>query len=488
LMSLGQDEFKDSLAFPDKGRKLRRIHDQQVLQGTLLAKTRLQKLSKVGHDARALLVPDGTAGEYLHYALSGSQTAGQFQPHALHEGCSALDVSDKGSRQGLPRASEAEAEAQFQSSDTRVLLKPKVCYTCKKLYVDVHHFYFSLCPECAALNFAKRFQIANLTGRIAVVTGARIKIGMEVVLKLLRSGAQVIGTTRYPRDALDRFSSMPDFNSWKHRLRLVGVDFRYLSRVEEFAEYAAQNLPHVDIIVNNAAQTIKRPSWVLKAAEERERQLTISCPQFENQVIANYNDTLAATTLDSADSSPGHANMAAEGIDVNGLPVDTSSNNSWMLKLHEVSTTELAEVFLINALAPFVLVSRLKRLLQQSPHCNRFIINVSAMEGQFNRCFKKATHPHTNMAKASLNMMTRTSAADFAQDCIFMNSVDTGWVNDEKPLHLARRHYEMHNFQTPLDEIDAAARILDPIYCGINDRINSPAFGKFFKDYHEILW
>merc|ERR1711920_241855 len=219
---------------------------------------------------------------------------------------------------------------------------------------------------------------------------------------------------------------------------------------------------------------------------ERERQLTKSSPHIEDWVIvANYDQLALANHLSTNVLSTSYSVEATEPLDVNGTPIDVSHTNSWMLKLHEVGTEELAEVFLINVLSPFVLTSRLKRLLQQSPNSKRFVINVSAMEGQFNRSFKQVTHPHTNMAKASLNMMTRTSAAEFAQDNIFMNSVDTGWINDEKPLHLARKAYEKLNFQTPLDEIDAAARILDPIYVGMNDCSKGTAFGKFFKDYQE---
>ena len=97
------------------------------------------------------------------------------------------------------------------------------------------------------------------------------------------------------------------------------------------------------------------------------------------------------------------------------------------------------------------------------------VIHVSAMEASFSRKKKTDKHPHTNMAKAALNMMTRTSAAEYAADGIFMNSVDTGWVTDEDPLHHAARKQRTHDFHAPLDSIDGAARVLDPLFAGLTN-------------------
>merc|ERR1711865_24177 len=124
--------------------------------------------------------------------------------------------------------------------------------------------------------------------------------------------------------------------------------------------------------------------------------------------------------------------------DVNGQQLDLRSKHSWKLRLHEVSTEEFVECLCVNTIAPFALNSRLKELLLRSSRPQRFIVNVSAMEGKFYRT-KTVNHPHTNMAKAALNMMTRTSGQDYAVDGIFMNSVDTGWINDENPLPTAAR-------------------------------------------------
>jgi NAD(P)-dependent dehydrogenase (short-subunit alcohol dehydrogenase family) len=108
------------------------------------------------------------------------------------------------------------------------------------------------------------------------------------------------------------------------------------------------------------------------------------------------------------------------------------------------------------------------------------------MEGQFYRNFKTTRHPHTNMAKAALNMMTRTSAADYESDGIHMNSVDTGWVTDEDPAHIAARKVVEERFHPPLDIVDGAARIVDPITDGVNT--GAHVWGQFLKDYRPTDW
>ena len=166
--------------------------------------------------------------------------------------------------------------------------------------------------------------------------------------------------------------------------------------------------------------------------------------------------------------------------------MDLRTTNSWTMKLHEVSTAEMAEVFAINAIAPAVINARLKRMMERRPLEHKFVVNVSAMEGKFYR-FKSENHPHTNMAKASLNMMTRTSAQDYVKSNIFMTCVDTGWINDEKPIALAVQHEKTHNFQTPIDELDAASRVLDPVIGSLiglvrSGKISSSAAGEGVAD------
>ena len=140
----------------------------------------------------------------------------------------------------------------------------------------------------------------------------------------------------------------------------------------------------------------------------------------------------------------------------------------------------------MNAIAPCILNSRLKPLMMQQPSRDKHIVNVSAMEAQFARNKKTDKHPHTNMAKAALNMMTLTSAPDYAQSRIYMNAADTGWVTDEDPAIHAERKLNELDFQPPLDIVDGAARIIDPVFSAI--RTGDFVWGNFFKDYLPTKW
>jgi NAD(P)-dependent dehydrogenase (short-subunit alcohol dehydrogenase family) len=183
-------------------------------------------------------------------------------------------------------------------------------------------------------------------------------------------------------------------------------------------------------------------------------------------------------------------------LDADLQQVDLRRHNSWRLRLHEVPTLELLEVLLVNATAPFVMAARLKPLMLRVPGAppgtatsgdpSRHVVMVSAMEGQFYRGKKTDKHPHTNMAKAALNMIVRTSAPDLVADGIHLNAVDTGWVTDEDPAHLAARKAEEHGFSPPLDIVDGAARVVAPIVEGF--RTGRHPDGLFFKDYRPAPW
>ncbi len=350
---------------------------------------------------------------------------------------------------------------------------PASCYICKEVYTHVHPWYHLLCPNCAELNAAKREQRADLHGRRALVTGGRIKIGFGLALRLLRDGAEVLVTTRFPADAAKRFAAEPDYENWRECLRIAGLDLRHLPSVEEFAQSLLADEPVLDILVNNAAQTVSRPAAFyqhLLDAEALNSPMTLlggsSLPASEEMDLARY-------------FPPGL-------YDRDGQQLDTRPVHSWRLRLEDVGLREMLEVQLVNAAAPFLLSSRLKPLLMRSSFERRFIVNVSAMEGQFGREHKTVFHPHTNMAKAALNMMTRTSAPDYARAGIYMNSVDTGWVTDENP-YPQKMHAQERGFWTPLDATDAVARIYDPIARGISEA-EEPLFGHFLKDYYPYAW
>ncbi len=402
------------------------------------------------------------------------------------------------------------------------LSEPRDCYTCKRSYDRLHHFYDSLCPDCAALNWRKRHQTADLTGRYALVTGGRVKIGYQAALKLLRAGAHVVVSTRFPRDASRRFLEEEDNQQWSDRLSLHGLDLRHTPSVEAFADHLCATLPHLDFVLNNACQTVRRPPGFYKHLMQGEQQLAESLSSKAKQLLASYEDLRSQAKQSGTqlvDGANALARMSIAGIeraaelsqlslmeedkethnqrtgdllfpegeyDVDQQQIDLRDINSWRLRLAEISTVELLEVQLVNAVAPFILNARLKPLMTRTPSRDKHIVNVSAMEGIFYRAYKTDKHPHTNMAKAALNMMTRTSAQDYIRDGIHMNSVDTGWITDEDPSHITKRKQEELDFHPPLDIVDAAARICDPIFDGLNS--GNHAWGKFFKDYQIANW
>lgn len=352
------------------------------------------------------------------------------------------------------------------------LRRPGSCYICKAPYTAVDSFYHLLCPACAAQNHLWRVRRTDLTGRRALITGGRIKIGHHLALKLLRDGAEVIVTTRFPHDAMERFAATPDFAEWQHRLRVAQLDLLHLPAVERFADHLFATEPHLDFLINNAAQTLRRPAEyyaTLRAAEAR---------------LALAGNTHNLSLVGPSEMAPAVAPPSQYERDFDGEPMDWRPRNSWVLRAGEIETSELLETHLVGAFAPFILNTRLRPLLCRSPFAARFIINVSAMEGQFGRKSKTERHPHTNMAKAALNMLTRTSAADFARDAIYMNSVDTGWITNENPSS-TKHAQRAAGFVPPLDAIDGAARIYAPIISGVE---GAPVSGKFLKDYAEYAW
>jgi NAD(P)-dependent dehydrogenase (short-subunit alcohol dehydrogenase family) len=402
---------------------------------------------------------------------------------------------------GIPLAARTAAPTAGE------FIKPRPCYICKQDYTLVDAFYHQLCPECATLSHDKRDARTDLTGRRALLTGGRAKIGMYIALRLLRDGAHTTITTRFPRDAVRRFSAIEDSADWIHRLKIVGIDLRDPAQVIGLADAVAADGP-LDILINNAAQTVRRSPGAYKPLVDAELATLPQGPLPELLTFGHTNDAhplalaqsvsahpiLAAAARDAdaltaeamaAGSSSLERLAAGTAIDAGGLVPDEHHINSWTQSVDQVEPLEMLEVQLANMTAPFLLVSRLRPAMAASSARRTYVVNVSAMEGVFSRGYKGPGHPHTNMAKAALNMLTRTSAREmFETDGILMTAVDTGWITDERP-HFTKVRLAEEGFHAPLDLVDGAARVYDPIVRG---EAGEDLFGIFLKDYKKSPW
>ncbi|MCX4722355.1 SDR family NAD(P)-dependent oxidoreductase [Streptomyces sp. NBC_01020] len=396
--------------------------------------------------------------------------------------------------QGVLPSSSAQGEI------AGVLQRPRSCYICKTRYVEVDVFYHQLCRDCAAENRARRDARTDLTGRRALLTGGRAKIGMYIALRLLRDGAHTTITTRFPKDAVRRFKAMPDSDEWIHRLKVVGIDLRDPAQVVALADSVAAEGP-LDILINNAAQTVRRSPQAYSELIAAEAAPLPAGELPSSQVIGAFGSgaqvslpsarpgglsaqDVAELALVTGSASPARIE-AGTAIDAGGLVPDLHDTNSWIQTVEEVDAVELLEVQLCNSTAPFILISRLRPAMAAAAADRTYVVNVSAMEGVFSRGYKGAGHPHTNMAKAALNMLTRTSGQEmFESDGILMTAVDTGWITDERP-HPDKMRLADEGFHAPLDLIDGAARVYDPIVRG---EAGEDLHSVFLKDYAPANW
>jgi len=471
---------------------------------------------------------------------------------------SAMRIDDE--TQGIPLVSTVKGAFAGE------LIKARGCYICKEDFTLVDAFYHWLCPRCAAFSHTKRDQRTDLSGKRALLTGGRAKIGMYIALRLLRDGAHTTITTRFPKDAVRRFAALEDSGDWLHRLKIVGIDLRDPTQVIALTDDVGAEGP-LDILINNACQTVRRSPGaysylvemesaplpvgielpemitfdriseahpaaisgalaahphahhdgepavvdagllvnpgvgsVVEPGERQRARVETQRARVETQrarvetqrarvetTRAGAAAQLTALALTAGNASL-EAHLAGTAVDAGGLLPDVQTNNSWTQVVDEVDPLELLEVQFCNSIAPFLLISRLRpamRAAVQNGARRAYVVNVSAMEGQFSRRYKGPGHPHTNMAKAALNMLTRTSAGEmFETDQILMTAVDTGWITDERPHHEKLR-IAAEGWHAPLDLVDGAARVYDPIVRG---EAGEDLFGCFVKDYEPSPW
>ncbi|WP_240181624.1 SDR family NAD(P)-dependent oxidoreductase [Nocardioides sp. 616] len=484
--------------------------------------TTIRVLDQLHHlpDDHADLVRVKRAASHMYKALKKERRTRKREAELAHDRAiteqtatgSAMRIDDETA--GIPLVSNAPG------AFAGTLINPRGCYICKNDYTLVDAFYHWLCPTCAAFSHAKRDQRTDLTGKRALLTGGRAKIGMYIALRLLRDGAHTTITTRFPKDAVRRFAAMEDSADWLHRLKVVGIDLRDPAQVISLADDVAAAGP-LDILINNACQTVRRSPGAYSQLIEMEdaplpaglalpEMLTFdgiseahpaaiagalsgdAVPRHEGESAEVAHAAHTAASISALALKAGSASLEAHrtgtAVDAGGLLPDMQVNNSWTQVVDEVDPLELLEVQLCNSIAPFLLVSRLRpamRAAVQAGARRAYVVNVSAMEGQFSRRYKGAGHPHTNMAKAALNMMTRTSSEEmFTTDRILMTAVDTGWITDERP-HEDKLRIAEEGWHAPLDLVDGAARVYDPIVLGEQ---GEDLYGCFVKDFRPSPW
>jgi NAD(P)-dependent dehydrogenase (short-subunit alcohol dehydrogenase family) len=262
-------------------------------------------------------------------------------------------------------------------------------------------------------------------------------------------------------------------------LNIYGLDLRDLKEIDVFISHFKSQYDHLEILINNAAQTIRYPDNYYAPLIAKEVKLL---NEFHHESIVP-NSTAGVSELKRLDTNavPTLTEMPLTRF---GQPIDDRDKTSWNSKLEEVSLMELLEVNLINQIAPYHLIKAFKPLMTQSQFEKRHIINVTSSEGIFSYANKTVYHPHTNMTKASLNMMTRTSAKDFAKENIYMNSVDVGWISTGAKEALRKKQFD-RAYVPPLDSVDGASRIMDPIYKVMKGEMIQ---GELLKNYMRHEW
>jgi len=328
-----------------------------------------------------------------------------------------MERSGDGRESKIPRTRHGNlniSEDQDGVRDSKLSLLD-FCYICKTL-TDArlkarHPCYPWMCHRCGDFNYRKRSQSANLDGKVALVTGGRIKIGYEIVLKLLRARAKaVVVTTRFPNDALRRFQKESDFSSFENRLHLYSLDLRFLPKVEKFCELFIKKFGQLDILVQNAAQTIRKPTiyyqnLILGENQNSSLKFDINDPEIRNQdenecqrkicackeefspnCVEITSSSSRVLQFDERNGGAVHSSQMLihpedfkykndlllqqrdfppDRVDKDGNQLDLRTSNSWIMNLDEVETPEMVEVSLINYMSPYVILQKLIPLMKR---------------------------------------------------------------------------------------------------------------------------
>ncbi|KAF8243644.1 NAD(P)-binding protein [Wilcoxina mikolae CBS 423.85] len=358
----------------------------------------------------------------------------------------------------IPAVVPPDSDLKPGQKNARHKKRTKRCYICQYTLRSAHTLYPSLCNPCGNFNIAESSlslpQNLNLDGKTALVTGGRTNLGYHTALRLLRCGARVVVSSRYPFDTKSRYLQEGDSADWLERLKIVGADFRTAADVFALVNAVRRCLGEwgtekLDMLINNAAQT-----WTDAVETE------MLCVRREEQLCSSISN--AETTL-----------------------ILPPGESTWTQKMHKIPYEDVITSYGINAFVPFVLIRELLPLMCSSTRSNKptgYIINVSAREGQPEHIptHKRAGyHVHTNMAKAALNMLTETEAAVvWREERIAMNSVDPGYLSsDPQWMEMWGREGEV----CPIGWEDGAGRVLWAIAKGEIEGVG--VWGRFLKHF-----
>lgn len=411
--------------------------------------------------------------------------------------------------------------------------RQKVCYICQYLLLTHHPQYPSLCRPCGDYNLSSSAlslpDALHLEGKTALVTGGRLNLGFRTALRLLRCGAKVIVSTRYPRDAEVRYMQETDHLKWRDHLHVIGADFRAANDVFQLVHLTKGVLEgwhggrnaKLDILINNAAQTLTDSVKKEDSAVQRESKLRLESPFPGNELLlakdsytprirggVHYSKSLTSTSVHYLESTPKDINRASNqtsGTDSAGSEDcslrqnDPNLKSSWSQSLHEVPYEDVISAHSVNTFVPLILLRELlpcmgipKTDLVSTERTSKpaaYVINVTSREGIFESSpqssAKNGKHVHTNLTKAALNMLTETEAAPaWRERRVAINSVDPGFMSAAPEVEERWKQREGKEWQCPIGWEDGAGRVLWPI--AVSESGDGAVWGRFLKHFGSV--